>query len=577
MMPSSKTTLRSFASAIILTSVLSFTGTAQAQTQLQQQTIIADPSRAGDRLSESLAIPQSGPKIRVNKVALQNAPAGADNVKFNFGGIEVTGASTYSADDFYGLYKDKIGKEISLTDLYAIANDMTLKYRNDGYVLTRVVVPVQTIQGGIPKLQVVEGFIDQITIQGGEEDTATLERIQEFAQQINDKTGPLNIADLERQLLLINDLPGITARSVIDESRSKAGAADMMIIVGRDTFQGVVGIDNHGSRFLGPVQLSGAAIFNSALGWNEQITAQVVAAPDSGFELGFFALRYEQPINRYGTKLNFGGSFTDTDPGYTLSQFQVEGISKNLYFGVEHPVIRTRNANLFARGLFDWRNVDSSNNVEATRKDRIRALRAGLRADFLDNLLGNILGVAVNSVDFEFSHGVDVFNGSDEGDQNLTRTFGDPTFAKGTLRLERLQRVSNNINVLLEGRGQLSNNPLLSSEEFGLGGYGSVRGFDPSQVVGDDGISGKVEVQWTPQQVKNTELFTFVDSGTVWDKDATTSANKRNSLTSVGFGVRLDLPMDINAEFVASQPLHRDVSTQDERDPQFYFSVNKSF
>ncbi len=377
---------------------------------------------------------------------------------------------------------------------------------------------------------------------------------------------------MERNLLLINDLPGVNARSVISPSQTTPGGADLLIIVARDEYEGEVGINNFGSRFLGPIQLSAVGVARSILGLNESITAQIVTAPDDGIELGYGSLTYAQPIGKYGTVLSTSASITDTDPGFTLDPFQVTGLSRSLSFKAEHPIIRSRNTNLSTRLGFDIRSSRSKNNVEPTREDRLRVLRAGAQIDFLDRLLG----VAVNTIDLQVSQGTDWFGASDEGDANLSRADGDPSFTKGEIQIQRLQRITSSVNLLLQGRAQLSNNPLLSSEEFGLGGYGSVRGYDSSEVIGDDGISGKIELQWrTPQN--GLQLFGFLDAGTVWDKDATTSANKRNSLSSTGIGVRLNLPLDYNAEFTAAQPLHRDIETQSEHDPQFLFSLSKKF
>ena len=568
MVISKKTMLKSLVSTSVLISSLILANVSHAQ-----QTGVADPAQAERRLTEERLIPQGGPNISIKKASLLKAPAGSDNITFNFGGLRVNGVSIYNDDELYALYNDKVGQTLTLTDLYGIANDLTLKYRNDGYILTQVAVPPQTISDGIADLQVVEGFIDNIDVQGGEAGSAALKEIQEFASLITNDKAPLNIHELERQLLLINDLPGVEARTIISPSASTRGAADMLIKIDRDPFDAIVSVDNHGSRFLGPIQFSGAAIFNSAFGMNEKITAQVAVAPDAGLELAFGSLQYEQPIGPYGTLLQLGGSVTETDPGFTLDQFDVEGLSRNFFIGVEHPIIRSRETNVFARTMFDWRNVDSKNNVTADIQDRIRAIRAGVKADFLDRLLGV---AAVNSVDFEVSQGIDIWDASEEGDANLTRAAGDPTFLKAKLRVERLQRVTSNVNVLLSGRGQISNNPLLSSEEFGLGGYSTVRGYDPSEVVGDDGIAGNVEVQ-VNNAVKNVQLFGFVDAGTVWDQDATTSAGKRTSLVSTGLGLRIDLPMDVKAEFVAAQPLNRDIASQGERDPQFFFSLSKEF
>ena len=573
MATSKRMMLSAFISIFALTSLSLGTTSAHAQQELEEQTGIADPGRLERELTEERLIPQVGPDIKVKELSLIEAPAGAENIKFNFGGVIIEGASEYSEDELLPLYQNMIGTEVTLSDLYAVANRVTLKYRNDGYILTQVIVPPQTIEDGIAKLQVVEGFIDNVTIQGGDENEFALDLVREYASRIS-TGGAMNVADMERQLLLINDLPGMNARSVISPSPTTPGAADLLIILDRDPFDAVIGINNHGSKFLGPWQGNGGASFNSLLGLNEKITAQAVLAPDSGMELAFGSLSYEQPIGPWGTKLSVTGSITDTDPGFTLSPFEVEGLSRSIIIQATHPLVRSRDTNIFLRAIADWRNVESQNNVELTRKDRIRAVRAGAQAEFLERLLG----VAVNTIDLQISQGVDILGASDKGDANLTRAAGDPTFTKGNLRIERLQRVTSSVSILLSGRAQLADNALLSSEEFSVGGINTARGYSPSEVVGDDGIAGKVEVRWkTPIKPVPVQLFGFLDSGRVWNKDATTSATKRDSVTSTGAGVRLDLPLDIDAEFVAAKPLSREKQTEGDKDTQFLFSMTKKF
>lgn len=561
---------RKFLAALIVSSSLTLTSVAQAQ--IAEQTGTADPGRADRSFSERELTPSSGPKIRVENAAIINAPQGAENIRFQLNDVVVSDSNLYTKEQLTRLYGDMIGTEISLADLYAIANRVTLKYRDDGYILTQVVVPPQTIDGGVARLQVVEGFINNISLQGDAESSRELDLIEAYASQINEGSA-LNLKDMERQLLLINDLPGVSARSVISPSATTPGAADMLIIVERDPFEASIGADNFGSRFLGPFQFNAAAVTNSLFDLNERISVQTVIAPDEGIELGFGAISYEQPVGHHGTTVTFAGSITDTDPGFTLDQFDVEGISRTLSVTAEHPIIRSRDTNLFGRIGIDWRNVESTNNVSAAVKDKIRALRAGMRLDFLDRFIG---AAAVNTIDVEASRGLDIGGASERGDANLTRALGDPQFTKFNLRLQRLQRVTPSINILLSGRGQVSQDPLLSSEEFGLGGTSTVRGYEPSETVGDDGIAGTVEVQWN-NPTRQVQLYTFLDSGTVWNQDANNSNQKRNSLSSAGVGVRVDLPYDINAELIAAQPLHRDVESRGNRDPQFFFSLNKEF
>lgn len=163
----------------------------------------------------------------------------------------------------------------------------------------------------------------------------------------------------------------------------------------------------------------------------------------------------------------------------------------------------------------------------------------------------------------------------------MTRNLGDPQFFKANLDVQRLQRVTSEINVLVGLSGQWTNDALLSSEEFGLGGIGFGRGFDPSELVGDRGVAGKIELQWdAPYQVDfvdDYQVFGFFDGGTVWNEDAVDRNLKRESLTSTGVGVRMDFPQDIESTVMVAFPINRNVETQEDRDPSLYFSLSRRF
>lgn len=518
----------------------------------------------------------SAPRIEVKEIRIQEAPAGAEKISFVLKNLELQGVTVYSAAELENVYKDKLGQTITLADLYGIAGDLTRKYRNDGYILTQIVVPPQTIEGGTAKLQVVEGYVNQVEVQGSGKGIGL---IQTYASKIRTQQGATNVADLERWMLLINDLPGVRARGILSPSPSETGAADMTVVVERDNFEGLLGVDNYGSRYLGPVQLTGAATANSLLGLNEKITGQVVATPMNGLspELAYVGVNYVQPIFDYGTTFEVFASKSLTTPGFDLKQFDVNGRSDLLGFTLRQPFIRSRELNLTGRAGFDYRNVDSDNDLEETRKDRIRAARIGGRLEAVDTLLG----IGYNIADIEVSHGIDTLGASEGDELNVSRPDADPDFYKVNIELQRLQRLANKLNLLVGVIGQKANNPVYSSEEFGVGGIGYGRGYDPSEIIGDDGVAGKIELQWTePYEIsflESYQLFGFYDVGKVWNQDATTSSQKIDSIASTGFGVRMDLPMDINAGALLAFPLTRAPQTEDEDKARLLFTLSKRF
>jgi len=580
----SKAFKRLLKSAVYSAAFVGFAAPAMAQlTPAQQQAVdtqtgIASPDRSLDRLGEEEFTPRVTPRVEVKKMQVQGAPAGAENYKFELGGIVMDGATVYPEGALRAVYADKIGTTISLADLYGIAADVTRMYRNDGYILTQVVVPPQTIDGGIAKLQVVEGFIDKIEVRG--EGQASLRLVREYAQHIK-KSGAMNTLDLERALLLINDLAGVDARAVLNPSPSTMGAADMLIIVDRKPYDAQIGIDNFGTRYLGPLQLSTAASLNSWLGRNERITGQFVMAPDFDHyhELLYGSLAYEQPVWTLGTMASLTASHTHTTPGYALDQFDVRGWSSQLTAQLEHPFIRSRAMNLDGRVLLDFLEVTTKNNipVDPTRKDHIRALRFGGTFETLDNFLG----LAYNVADVEFSRGLDLFGANDQDDLDMSRPDADITFFKMNLDLQRLQRVTDNINLLLGFTGQWAKDSLLSSEEFGVGGQIYGRGYDPSEAIGEEGIAGKIEAQWTEpydlSMFETYQLYGFYDAGRVWNQDATTDSLKKETLTSTGLGIRADFNEMTTAGLMMAFPLNNTPQTQGDRDPRFYVNLNRRF
>src|SRR3569832_1435898 len=92
--------------------------------------------------------PQAMPAPIVQPPApVQAAPAKADEVRFVLKQVKLEGATVYTEDQLRPYFADLIDKEIALSEIYALADRLTARYRNDGYILTQVIVPAQTVGG----------------------------------------------------------------------------------------------------------------------------------------------------------------------------------------------------------------------------------------------------------------------------------------------------------------------------------------------------------------------------------------------------------------------------------------------
>lgn len=538
----------------------------------------AEPSRAAAQIAppQVSALPDIEARI-TSEGTTAEAPAGAETVTFILREIHIEGASVFDAAALEDVYRGSIGTQITLAEVYGIAARLTARYRNAGYILTQVLVPPQTITGGRVRLRVVEGFADKVTVEAG----AGIDPVflQGYARKIAAEK-PLNAKTLERYILLMNDLPGISARAVLSPSPAVAGASDVTVFVERKVYDAFFQIDNRGSRYLGPLQMNAGARLNNMLGFYEGIGVQFASAPDGwpARELDFAALSWTQPAGHAGTQISAGYSVTSTAPGYSLSSLDIEGIARAANIEVMHPFIRSRNENLFATLRFDYLDTERSDNLGLGKtEDRLRVLRLAGTYQFADAVFG-LSGL--NTLRAELSRGLDILNMKSKDSANPTRARGEPEFFKVTAEISRVQRVSERIDIFVAAQGQKAAHKLLASEEFGVGGAAFGSAYNSSEITGEDGIAARLELRLnappaTPLQA--AQLYGFYDIGKVWDNDNTVVKDRQRSLASAGLGLRAGISENLSATIELALPLTRTVETEGDKDLRVFGVVGVRF
>lgn len=198
-------------------------------------------------------LPPAEPPEVQRKPEEQKAPPGAEQVFVVLKDVVVEGATAYGLDELEAVYKDVLGQRIPLARVFAIADQIQEKYRSDGYLLTRVIVPPQSVEGGIFRLRVVEGFINKVHVEG--DIGPVKKRVEAYLSKVLDKR-PLREQDLERYLLLSNDIPGLQAYGVLRAAIGEAGASELVVQVERQRYEGHVLVNNRGSKFTGPERVA---------------------------------------------------------------------------------------------------------------------------------------------------------------------------------------------------------------------------------------------------------------------------------------------------------------------------------
>lgn len=510
----------------------------------------------------------------------QNAmPEGAGSISFVLKDVTLEGTKALTQDDLSHLYKDMLGQTVTVEDMYGLAREITRHYRDKGYLLTQAVIPAQEIAGGSVRILVVEGFVDRYQIQG----TSSAEEyglLDDYAQKIVN-SGPLTSRNLEHYLLLANDLPGIRVRAVLTPSLTTAGASDLILTVEEDAVSGFAGVDTYGNDFLGPVRLSAGVSVVPFKRMNHELTLTTLIAPQFG-ELQFFDATYKQALNSSGTQLDLRGSYTHSQPSLPNllgGALGTQGEAYTLIAGFKQPILRSRVENFNVGFFYDHHKSQTFFDplfFALDTEDRIRSIRGYAEYNIVDSWSG------YNDLFFQASQGLDIFQATDSG-ANRSRALGESDYLKFEARAERLQRLNDKFNLLVGVNGQYSSDALLATEEFGLGGRDFGRGFDASEITGDKGLAGKLELIYSDSPFKpymrNYQLFAFYDVGAAWNSDPGAGIAERQSLASTGVGTRFSVTDSLTGDAILAAPLTRSVQSREDHgdDVRFQFSLTKQF
>jgi hemolysin activation/secretion protein len=495
------------------------------------------------------------------------APNEAQKIHFVLSRLEISSSTVYSGADLLPLYKSYLGKEISVADLYAIADALTVKYRNDGYILSRAYVPRQSIENGVARIDIIEGYVDNVRIQGNT--SGRPELFRSYIEKI-EASRPLQLDVLERYLLLAGDLAGTTVRSVFEPSTQHRGAATLIVTLTTIPFEVQGEFDNRGTKSLGPLQLNLYGALYDLMGLYERNAFNFVVTPQDAANLQYYYYQHEETIDSEGTKLTADAAYVRENPGDILAPLDVQGRDLVVRFRLSHPFIRLREHNLFAG--FTFRYEDSTTDELGARAadDRIRSIAADASYDFTDAWRG------ITQFGGEITHGLPILGATPETNPIPTRIGGTSDFTKIDLHASRQQELPDRWSVVLQATAQYSTNRLLASEQFAYGGEPFGRAYDPSEITGDSGAAGSLELRYAPKipvsLLRTSQLFAFYDVGEVFNR-IHPSAPAYSSGASAGFGLRIDPTPFFSGSLEVDKPLTRIVAANNNKDWRVFFRI----
>jgi hemolysin activation/secretion protein len=531
-----------------------FTTAAMAQPVIPSS---VQPGREQQRFTEPPP-PQS--QLGGHAIALPStvAPKGADHIFVLVRDVRIAGVTVYAKGELDPLYADLIGRKVTLQAIYDLAQKITTKYGNDGYVISRAIVPPQQLNpgGATVVIKVIEGYVDKV------EWPRALAKYRDFFSYYTARITaqrPSNIHTIERYLLLAGDLPGLKFKNSLKPSAAHQGAATLIVdLTAESLLDWGVRVDNRGPPGQGPLEFLASATVNNLLRIHDALTL-TYAGPFKPEELKYIYGLYSQVLDAEGLLF-----FVDASDGWgrpgTAQLQMLDYRTKSTAFetGLTYPIIRTRERNLSVTGLaFASHNegvILGNAIMPPSTLDNLRGGRFKANADWADPFNG------INQVNVILSKGVQGLGSSMNGQPLASRLNGRVDFSKLEATATRLQHLPANFSFLLAAYGQLAGTALLNPELCGFGGRVFGRAFDPSQLVADECVETLGELRFdvptmaiTPKQLTQAQLYGFADWGTLHNLAPDVGTPRNMNAASAGGGLRIGWLNMFNADLSADK------------------------
>lgn len=146
------------------------------------------------------------------------------------------------------------------------------------------------------------------------------------------------------------------------------------------------------------------------------------------------------------------------------------------------------------------------------------------------------------------------------------------------------QKLMNDWNLSAQGRGQFAFAELIPSEQFFLGGYSTVRGYEERVVGGDNAVCGNLELKtpnftvagiWMPKFGDKMNFLGFVDGGYAWFRKEVAGTPVSQGLLSFGPGVRYSVSSYFTSRLDVGFPLLK--VEKDNGKPHIHFNAVLSY
>ncbi|MEM7727190.1 MAG: ShlB/FhaC/HecB family hemolysin secretion/activation protein [Cyanobacteria bacterium P01_A01_bin.45] len=444
--------------------------------------------------------------------------------------FEVEGSTVFSQEKLLEILKPFTERQLSFSELMQARSAITKLYVDKGYITSGALIPPQTITDGTIKIKVVEGGLESININGLKRLNSSYirNRIASSAKK------PVNIPRLLESLRILQSDPLIKNLSAELMSGSGTGSNILDITLKENrTFGSSLTIDNGRSPSVGSIRRRAQLQQANLLGFGDNLNVGYTNTDGSN---GIDAI-YSLPINSRNVKIEF--SYGNTNSKVIEDPFNsLDIISNSRYYELtlRQPLFQSSSEE-FNLGITASRRESKASFLEDEQPfpsigadDEGRTRISAIRFFQEWTKRSSTQVIAARS---QFNVGFNAFNAT------INDGVPDSRFLSWRGQAQWVRLLAPDTLLFVRGDVQLADNTLVPTEQFGNGGFGSVRGYRQDLLLTDNGalLSAELRLPILKKSQSLLQVVPFFDIGTSWNSGS--SNNPVNStLAAVGLGLQ---------------------------------------
>ena len=486
-----------------------------------------------------------------------SSPGQAEQAEFTFYIKEyrVTGAKALDSLAVEKAVYPYLGPHRTAEDVESARRALESAYRDAGFQTVSVLIPQQDPSRGVVVLQVVEGSVSRLRVLGSQHHLPS--RIRAGAPSLAEGSVP-NMNDVRREILALNRLAD---RRVKPELRpgEEPGTFEVDLNVEDELpLHGSLELNNRYSPNTTPLRLNGSLSYGNMFQLGHTLGLNFQVAPENTDDALVFSGNYLARVSDTASLL-FTATRQDSDIS-TLGGGSV--IGKGDMAGVRAIIDLPGGEGFFPTFSFG---ID--------RKSFEEDIAVG----------GGVISAPIEYYPFTASYGATKLHGEDaftEANASLVfnlRGMGSDSRAYANKRfnadgafivlkgdVSHTRDMKSGAQWFAKLQGQVSNKPLINSEQFSGGGLGTARGYLESSSLGDNALFATAELR-SPSYIGKSEIgktrgdelrfHVFTDLGVLGNYDSLPGQKPTETFVSVGLGARARYLDHLNSSVDVAFPL----------------------